>query len=174
MKSFNGDIMVSNITIFGLNNTFAKEVGRFLSDELEMFFADVMELLKFDFINLVEAQNIVGKEYILKQERVKIKTLSSYENTIISCDFRSLNTPDNYANLHNGSVMIYLKLSNESLSEVNKTFKDSSDYDLFSDVTINYLESKADIVCDVSGLNVEDSEKKAVTSLMEYYKQKGV
>ena len=67
--------MVSNITIFGLNNTFAKEVGRFLSDELEMFFADVMELLKFDFINLVEAQNIVGKEYILKQERVKIKTL---------------------------------------------------------------------------------------------------
>ncbi len=87
--------MVSNITIFGLNNTFAKEVGRFLSDELEMFFADVMELLKFDFINLVEAQNIVGKEYILKQERVKIKTLSSYENTIISCDFRSLNTPDN-------------------------------------------------------------------------------
>ncbi len=70
--------------------------------------------------------------------------------------------------------MIYLKLSNESLSEVNKTFKDSSDYDLFSDVTINYLESKADIVCDVSGLNVEDSAKKAVTSLMEYYKQKGV
>ena len=61
--------MADNIVVFGLNNNYVKTIGKMLADELEMFFADVLDLLKFDFIDLVQANNIVGKDYILKQEK---------------------------------------------------------------------------------------------------------
>lgn len=166
--------MVSNITIFGLNNNFAKAVGKLISDELDMFFADVMELLKFDFINLVDAENVVGRDYLLKQERTKIKTLASYENTVICCDFRSLNSKENYDRLDEGSVMIYLKLNDKSLKKVDAEFKPDSDYDLFSDITIEYLENKAEIVCDVSDMDVNKAANTVLNSLMKYYKENGV
>ena len=166
--------MVSNLTIFALNNEFAKAVGRLISDELEMFFADVMELLKFDFIDLVDAESVVGRDYILQKERTKIKTLASYENTVICCDFRSLNSQDNYDRLDEGSVMIYLKLDNKSLKKINEEFVKDSDYDLFSEITVEYVESKAEIVCDVSGLSVKDATNKVIRSVMEYYKKEGV
>lgn len=166
--------MVSNITIFALNNEYAKAVGKLLSDELDMFFADVMELLKFDFIDLVDAESVVGRDYILKKERTKIRTLASYENTVICCDFRSLNSQDNYDRLDEGSVMIYLKMDNKSLKKVNDQFKKDSDYDLFSEVTMEYIENKAEVVCDVSSLSVEDATNKVIKSVMEYYKKEGV
>ena len=164
--------MVSNITIFGLNNMYAKVVGKQLADELDMFFADVMELLTFDFINLAEAENVVGRDYILKKERSKIRTLSTYENTVICCDYRSLNTIANYNNLKSNSIMIYLKLNEKSLNKINSNFKDESNFDLFSDVRMGLLENKAHITCDVSNLNVEQTVNLIIKSVQFYYNNK--
>lgn len=166
--------MISNITVFGLNNKFSKEVGKMLSDKLDMFFADVMELLTFDFIDLVQAENIVGRDYILKQERVKIKTLSSYDNTVICCDFRSLNTLDNYENLKKGSVMVYLKPDSQTLLNINKKFSGAANFDLFNDVRMDYLDSKADVVCNINSTEIKDIVKQIIFNLEEYYNKKGV
>ena len=103
--------MITSICIVGLLEKYTKKVAKRVADALEMFYADVNELLSYDFIDIIEAENIVGKDYILKQETNKIKTLSSYENTVITLDYKSLNNEKNLKFLKQGSIIIYLKLN---------------------------------------------------------------
>ena len=163
--------MADNIVVFGLNNNYVKTIGKMLADELEMFFADVLDLLKFDFIDLVQANNIVGKDYILKQEKSKIKTLATYDNTVISVDYRSINNDENLENLKQGCLLVYLKMDEKTLNDVNKYYKAANEFDLFlEDFENNILENKSNVVCDISNLKLEDVVNKIMASITDYYK----
>ena len=163
--------MLTNITVFALNNNYAKTVANHLADELEMFFADVMELLTFDLINIVEATELTGKDYVLRKEQSKIKTVSTYENTIISCDYRSLNNEVNYENLHAGSVMVYLKLNADALKKVNLEYRENNNIELFSDVRMELLEEKADVVCEVSNMDISQACDYVMEQIQKYYEK---
>ena len=102
--------MVSNICMVGLLKTYTKNVAKCVADALEMFYADVRELMEFDLINLAEASKIAGLDYIEKQECNKIKTLATYENTIFTLDYLSLNNEKNLESVKTGCLLIYLKL----------------------------------------------------------------
>ena len=150
---------------------YVKTIGKMLADELEMFFADVLDLLKFDFIDLVQANNIVGKDYILKQEKSKIKTLATYDNTVISVDYRSINNDENLENLKQGCLLVYLKMDEKTLNDVNKYYKAANEFDLFlEDFENNILENKSNVVCDISNLKLEDVVNKILASITDYYK----
>ena len=81
-----------------------------VADALDMFYADVHELLSYDFINLVEAEALVGKEYIEKQESVKIKTVAGYENTVITLNWECLNKEKNLNAIKKSAVLVYLRV----------------------------------------------------------------
>lgn len=105
--------MKKNICIIGLATNFTKAVSKLLSDKLEMFYADVNDLLKFDLLDLKEAQKLSGKDYILKQETGKIKTVATYENTVITISYHSLIQNNNYELFQPNTLIIYAQLTPE-------------------------------------------------------------
>lgn len=102
--------MVNNICMVGLLKTYTKNVAKCVADALEMFYADVRELMEFDLINLAEASKVAGLDYIERQENNKIKTLATYDNTIFTLDYLSLNNESNLENVKTGCLLIFIKV----------------------------------------------------------------
>lgn len=100
-----------NICIIGLATNFTKTIAKTLADKLDMFYADINDLLRFDLLDINEAKKLAGKNYILKLETSKIKTVASYENTIITLNYSSLTNNENFEILKRECLIIYLKLT---------------------------------------------------------------
>lgn len=109
--------MRNNICIVGLSNDFTKTIAKQLADRLDFFYADVNDLLKYDLIDIADAERKSSKAYILKLESSKVKTVASYENTVFTVDYSSLVNGNNYEHILNQTVIVFLKLSKQKLTE---------------------------------------------------------
>lgn len=167
--------MVSNICMVGLLQNYTKTVCKCIADALEMFYADVRELLEFDLISLAEASKIVGLDYIEKQECNKIKTLASYENTIFTMDYLSLNQEDNLNNVKQGSLLVYLKLSKRLFTKlVKKENLPQSEEILLSSMFKEHnemLSAAANVVVDIKTEN-DDLVDLVLGRIEEYYENR--
>ncbi len=104
----------NSICIVGLPYLFTKYVAKQFADELEMFYADVNDLLQFDLLDRKEAEKKSGKAYILKLETSKVKTVSSYENTVYTLTYSAITQNNNYEHMKENSLVIYLKLGEKT------------------------------------------------------------
>ena len=159
--------MISNICIVGLLKNYTKRISKRVADTLEMFYADVTELLEYEYINMASAQAIAGKEYMEKQETKKIKALSSFENILFTVDNYYLNNDKNLHYIKNGALVIYLRLNERML---NKYLKE--EMTLLKNVAPErdmLLKGYADIVVDVS--KDKNIEKNILTKIEEYYEK---
>lgn len=111
--------MKKNITIICLVNDYKKRVAKALADELEMFYADVNEIMEYNLIN-DEMLEKAGQEYFDKNESKTVKIIASYDNTILTLNFSTLNKGNNLQLLKKDSLIIYLKLNFEKFCELNR------------------------------------------------------
>ncbi len=166
--------MISNICIVSLLKNYTKKVAKRVAVALEMFYADVEDLLAFDLIDVATADNIVGKEYIEKKETEKTKALSNYENTVITLDYLSLNKPQNLKIIKNTAVLIFLNFN-------YKNFKNKIKYEKISlnqkaiEITMYAERTKvlayyADII--VEGGNDLDCNLKNIIEKIKVYYEK--
>lgn len=167
--------MVSNICIVGLLKSYTKNVAKCVADALEMFYADVRELLEFDLINLAEASKVVGLDYIEKQECKKIKTLASYENTIFTLDYLSLNNEKNLENVKTGCLLIYLKLGAAYFNKLLKR-EDIPNSEEILLKTMHTEHSKllgeyADVVVEINN-EKQNTTKLIIKKIEEYYENR--
>lgn len=166
--------MISNICIVGLLKNYTKKVAKRVADALEMFYADVEDLLTFDFIDIMKAENIVGKEYIERQETNKIKTLASYENTIITLNHQSLNKEKNLNHIKNGAILVYLKISNTNfkrkISQEGLTSQEKSLLIKLENERDKLLCEYADVVVPIEG-KIDNVMKLILKKIEEYYEK---
>lgn len=166
--------MSSNICLVGLLNNYTKNVAKLVSSTLEMFYTDVTEVLEYDLMDMAFVEGVAGKDYIDKQETNTIKTLSSYENTLFTIDFSSLNQKMNLKYVKDGCLLIYLKtnkkcfkqnLEQEQLSatEVELATKQFKNRDLI-------LTDIVDLVVDVS--NKSNEVEIILKKIEEYYEKR--
>ena len=163
--------MVSNICIVGLLKNYVRKVAKRVADALDMFYADVQELLSYDFINLVEAEALVGKEYIEKQEGVKIKTVASYENTVITLNWECLNKEKNLKAIKKGAVLVYLRVGKTEFK--NKLEKEDGLVDKTEQLKLfkehdDLLKNYADVVALNKG-TIDDVVNIILKKIEEYY-----
>lgn len=118
--------MKNSILIVGFLKQFNREICVKLSDDLNMFYADVSDLIAYELSNGDEMITICGQEYYDKQEIKTIKHISNFDNTIININFDNFYNHDNYKNFKNNCVIIYCKIG---LEELNKAIKDNNDID---------------------------------------------
>ena len=165
--------MISNICIVGLLKNYTKRISKRVADTLEMFYADVTELLEYEYINMASAQAIAGKEYMEKQETKKIKALSSFENILFTVDNYYLNNDKNLRYIKNGALVIYLRLNERMFNKCLKAEKLSKqEMTLLKNVAPErdmLLNGYADIVVDVS--KDKNIEKNILTKIEEYYEK---
>ena len=167
--------MVSNICMVGLINNYTKNVSKCVADALEMFYADVRELMEFDLINIAEASQIAGLDYIEKQESNKIKTLATYENTIFTLDYLCLNKETNLKNVKSGALIVYLKVGKTLLKKLleKEELPNSEEMLLESmfDEHNRLLCSYADVVVDIKS-EKQDFVKLVLNKIEEYYENR--
>jgi len=108
----------SNITFIALNNGLKKEIAKNLAEKLEMFYIDINELIKYQIPNTSEVITLAGIEYYNEEETKIVKTVSSYENTLITIDLDTFFNNNNYLHLKENSVFIYLKVDFENFKKL--------------------------------------------------------
>lgn len=165
--------MVSNICMVGLLDNYTKDVTQRVADMLEMYYTDVTEVMEYDFADLINAESIVGRDYLEKQESGVVKTLASYDNTIFSIKFSILNNETNLNYVKNGCLLIYVrvnevdfakKISKEPLNKYEKSIAKKL-----------YVE-RDKILCEeatiVANVVDEDEIKIILNKIEEYYEKR--
>lgn len=166
--------MKNSICIVGLINDFTKKIAKALADELEMFYADVNELLQFDLIDINEAQKKSGKNYILKLETSKVKTVSTYENTVFTLNYSSLINNNNYEYVKENSLIIYLKLGEKTFLKVLENQNLTKNQKHLQAVVFKDRDKLCNKICDIK-ISVRSLDEKVIIknliyALQEYYK----
>lgn len=167
--------MKTNITIVGLAKEYTKKVAKDFADKLDMYYADITDLIQFDLINVEEAEKTCGKEYIRNVEATKIKTVTTYDNSVITVNFHALNNEKNLKYIKENTLLIYLKLSKDELGDklnldINKDAQIKLAETVFEDR--DYILSKVcDIIINVKGLQDKQVVKLIGKSILDYYKR---
>lgn len=104
-------VMVSNIVIVCLLDDIKKKVGLKLADMLDMFYADINDLVEFDVINSEDVENKMGTEYFEKLLNKQVQNVSQFENSVITADIKTLTKEKNVKALKESSIIVYLQVS---------------------------------------------------------------
>ena len=166
--------MKKNICFVSLNNEFTKNVARDFAGATDMFFADITELMQFDLIDIMQAQQVCGPDYIKKIERNKIKNVCTYDNTCISIDYEMLNDAANLATIKNDCVVVLIDYSFTTFKSLqnndsNKLLENKLSNTMFG-VRKKLLNPYADVI-----INWRPNSKffiaKIANTIMDYYKK---
>ena len=115
--------MKKNICILCRDNDFAKKVAYVHSRELDMFFADVDDMIAYNLADLMSIKDKIGEEYINDKIKGQISMVSSFENTIYTLSIRTMNIMEEPQKLQNDSLVIFLdtptKIRREQITKDN-------------------------------------------------------
>ncbi|MGN1208332.1 MAG: shikimate kinase [Christensenellales bacterium] len=167
--------MKGNLTIIGLNKQFKKNVAKKLAEELDMFYVDINDLIKFDLIDINEIIKTAGIEYYNQQETKAVSLVASYENTLATIDLSTFFSKDNYKLLAQSSTFIYLRLKfNDFKTLLLKERPKSAKYENMLDEKVFYerdevLKNLSEIVVDVS-LKEKNLIHKIIKKIKKFYK----
>ena len=163
--------MKKNITIICLVNDYKKRVAKALADELEMFYADVNEIMEYNLINDEMLQK-AGQQYFDENESKTVKTIASYNNTILTLNFSTLNKGKNMEILKKDSLIIYLKLNFEKFCELNRLENTKSIIkinELAFDDRDTYISSFADIIINVLDMELASVINEIINGINKHF-----
>lgn len=166
--------MKTNITIISFINSFEKKVAKALADDLELYYVDVNDFMEFNLINVNEVLTTCGPDYLNKIERKTVKTVSDFENTVITLNTNMLFDKENIKSLKESSIIVYIQLPSKMVEGESKKVaaSDKSHLDvqnLVMEEREKQLLSICDIVVPSNNLNEKSTIKKVVKEINAYY-----
>ncbi len=111
--------MKKNITIICLSNEYKKNIAKQLALELDMFYADINDIMEYNLINS-EMLEKAGQQYYDENEAKTIKTVSGYDDTILTLNLSTLNKSNYLDIIKQNSLIIYIRLDFETFMNLNK------------------------------------------------------
>lgn len=168
----------ANLFVLGLSKLFTDKVCRELAESLEMFYANVQEILEFELMDLMEVESVCGVDYLLKQELSIVRRVSTYDNTIVNGQLSALNHDKTYESVKQNCLIIYLQQDKDSimndcekegLSESHLSIND----DLFEDRD-SLASAFSDVIVNVANLDISHATKKVIDAIVLYYSKKKV
>lgn len=154
----------ANICIVGLSKQFTNDVSKQLSIRMDMFYANIQDILEFELMDLDKVEEVCGVEYLLKQERSIVRRVCSYDNTLINVDYSCLNNDNNLEVIRDNCLIIYLKLNekrfikelekeniNNNVKNIDKDLFHDRDFlcNKFSDISVNCEEYSDSEIVDI-------------------------
>lgn len=163
--------MKKNITIICLSSQFRKTVAKKLADELDMFYADVNEIMEYNLINS-EMLEKAGQEYFDENEQKTLKTISSYENTVLTLNYSTLNKNNNFALLKQNTLIIFMELDYSCFKVLNSQENSSPLASIneiaYQDRTTN-IANLSDIVVHESVAEVSTAVADIIKGINDYF-----
>lgn len=170
--------MKTNITFICLLPNYSRNVGKMLCDKLDMYFADVEDMLDFELGDMEHILSVLGdkegKKYLRETEARVIKRIASFENTLVCVDPTKLFSNRNFERLQKTCYMVYLQISPKNLVSQAEESKDIINekalLTAFSDRDKIYVE-KSDILVNCSDLKEKKAVKKVVSAINSFFKK---
>lgn len=125
-KRENSDI---NIILMGLDYFYTLEVGKLLSDQLEMYFLDSQGLYEFD-IKPKTIDDIVsefGMDYYRKAQSGTVKYICSFNSSILAIESGVVLNQGNMEKLDKYGLIVYIRQSKELLQSLYAKTNEMSD-----------------------------------------------
>lgn len=165
--------MKNNICVIGLANKYTKHIASRLARTLEMYFADVDDLIDFDVISKEETINLCGREYLEKIERKKVKQAVSFENTLVTLNHTLLNDVKNCERIDENCLVIFLKISHELYEKKLTNEKVKKLGKILALSLINerntICESMSDIIVECDGKTLTNIIQEIKQEIIKYY-----
>ncbi|MBQ7351948.1 MAG: hypothetical protein IJW59_03730 [Clostridia bacterium] len=163
----------SNICIVGLTKQLTETICRQLSIKLDMFYANVQDILEFELMDLLRVEQVCGHEYILKEERSVIKRVATYENTLINIQYSSLNNESSLAVVQENCLIIYLRLNEDRyVLELERENIQDNEKELnlavFNDRDF-ICRKISDLTIDCLNMNEEQLETSIIEQILRFY-----
>ena len=163
----------ANICIIGLSKLFTDDVGKQLSIKMDMFYANVQEIIEFEIMDMDRMEEVCGADYLIKQERTIIKRLCTYDNTIINIDYSNLNNETTLDIVQENCLVIYLKLNEKRyLKELDIDNVSANEKALCKDVFRDrdfLCEKLADIVVNCEDYTAKDLIDIIIENILKFY-----
>lgn len=162
-----------NICIIGLSKQFTDYVGKQLSIRMDMFYANIQEIIEFELMDMEKMEQVCGLDYLNREERSIISRISSYDNTLLNMEYSRLNDESILKTVKENCLVIYLRLDEKRfLKEIRKDNLNESarrlDVDMMPDR--DYLCSRiADITVDCENLVENDLIDSIIENILKYY-----
>ena len=96
---------------------FNREVAGILCESLAMYLLDMTKLMEFELAEKDEIIEKCGLDYFEKLENKVIKSVTSYENTVILINYDLLTYKNNYQHFASNAYSFYLKFEKEKIKE---------------------------------------------------------
>ena len=170
--------MKTNITFICLLPKFSKDVAKLVCDKLDMFFADVEDMIEFELGDINHVLRVLGdkegKKYLKETEAKVVKRISSFENTLVCIEPTTLFGNRNYERLKKTSYIVYLQISPKYFLKLSEESKDVIDEKLlsvaFTEKDKMYVE-KSDMVVNCSTLKEKKAMKKILSTINSFFKK---
>lgn len=99
----------NKIIVVTLCESYSKDLGYLLSQNLGVMFCDTKELIEYELVDKKAVQELCSKRYLQESEKKVIKHLADFENVVVAINFDYL--IHNLKLLKEGSLIVYVKLS---------------------------------------------------------------
>lgn len=147
-----------NIVIVSLNDKFCKSAAQSIADSLDMFKADVKDLIVYDLINPQEVLEKCGIEYLKNRERGVVRNCSEYYDTVISINY-DIFKPN--IDFFQNSLVIYIKLPEGKQDKIpNKIDYKTRD---------EFLAENCNLLVELEQKSIKKCVEKTLQKLGEYY-----
>lgn len=163
----------TNLCIIGLTKLFTDEICRQLSSALEMFYANIDELLEYELQDKNKIEEVCGREYLVKEELSVVKRACSFDNTVINIDYANLNNETALKYVKESCLIIYLRLNKDNFKkEISRDGQSFNQMiisnDLFEDRDL-ICSKITDIVVDIADININSALNNINEKILEYY-----
>lgn len=169
--------MKTNITFLCQVDSLAKSTAQKVADKLDLYYADVEDFLAFNLTSPKdEIINTCGIEYLQKLEKDSIKTVASFENSIISVAIKYFMVAESRHALKDSSMIVYLKCPRKAFDKYVLGLKDEpkkleldNQKAVFDDYDKMCTRS-SDIIIELKDFNEKGAYKKALKVINNYFK----
>ena len=120
--------MKTNIILIGWDENITKMVAKRLALSLELYYADVEDLIEYYLTNSEEEiERTCGKEYLDELKSNIMNEISNYENSIIYLPLHIYVNQNNYEKLKTHGVVVFMDIKDKLVSSVYKDNVSMSD-----------------------------------------------
>lgn len=143
---------INKIIIVSLCDSFTKELGKILSQNLDMIFCDTKDLIEYELIDKNAIEQFCTTEYLEQSEKRVVKHIASFMNVVVSINYDYL--VHNLEILKNNSLFVFLNLPKKYIEEngnaVNVISYENRSQTLtdICDVVVSIRKTDLDFVCE--------------------------
>ncbi len=142
----------NKIIVVSLCDRFSVEIGKQLSQSLDMIFCDTKDLMEYELCDIKKLGDLTSVEYLLQSERKVIKHISSFENVVVAISYDHL--IHNLETIKQNALLVFVKLPKEYVEknanpiELISYSNHSKDLSDVADVTLFVKNTQAKHVCE--------------------------